>query len=80
MEIKLQKWGNSYGIRIPSIFLKELNIKINDKILIEQQYDKIVISKSKKNKISLKQEFEKYKGEDLSTEFEWDEPIGGEIW
>ena len=29
MELKLQKWGNSYGIRIPSTFLKSLNIKVN---------------------------------------------------
>lgn len=79
MEIKLQKWGNSTGIRIPSIFLKSLNIKTNDKVLIEQQDSKIVISKTKKNKISLKNEFEKYKGEDISTEFEWDESIGKEI-
>ena len=79
MEIKLQNLGNSTGIIIPSKFLKSLNIKTNDKVLIEQQDGKIVISKIRKNKISLIQEFEKYKGEDLSTEFEWDGSIGKEI-
>ena len=27
MEAKLQKWGNSDGIRIPNSFLKLLNLK-----------------------------------------------------
>lgn len=80
MELKLQKWGNSYGIRIPSIFLKELNIKENDKILIEKQDDKIVISKSKKQKVSLREKFNNYKGKNLSNEYSWDEAVGREIW
>ena len=32
MEARLQKWGNSDGIRIPSNFLKSLNLKTNDKV------------------------------------------------
>ena len=80
MELKLQKWGNSYGIRIPSVFLKSMGIKVTDKLLIEQQEDKIVISKSKKKKISLADRFANYKGENQAKEFIWDEPIGDEIW
>ena len=30
MEARLQKWGNSFGIRIPSNMLKSLNLKVND--------------------------------------------------
>ena len=80
MEIKLQKWGNSYGVRIPSTFLKTLNIGKNDKVLIEQKEDKIIISKSKKQKISLTERFKNYKGENESSTFGWDDPIGREIW
>lgn len=80
MEIKLQKWGNSYGVRIPSTFLKTLNIGKNDKVLIEQKEDKIIISKSKKQKISLTERFKNYKGGNESSTFVWDDPIGREIW
>lgn len=48
MEAKLQKWGNSDGIRIPSSFLKALNLKTNDKVFLIQKEDKIIISKPKK--------------------------------
>ena len=59
MEIRIQKWGNSYGIRIPSNIIKSLNIKVNDVLDIEQIDKKIVISISDKNKISLSEKFKK---------------------
>ena len=80
MEARLQKWGNSVGIRIPSSILKSLNLSINDKINLVEEDNKIIITKSKKSKIDLKELFEKYNGENLAKEFEWDDPVGNEIW
>ena len=81
MEAKLQKWGNSSGIRLPSAILKSLNLKVNDKVELTQENDKIVISViPKAKKISLEEEFKKYKGPNLAKEFVWDEPKGKEIW
>ena len=80
MEVRIQKWGNSFGIRIPSSILKSLDIKDNDLLTIEEKDEKIVITKSKKNKISLVKRFNEYKGEDLTGSFSWDKPVGKEIW
>ena len=80
VEARLQKWGNSLGIRIPSSILKTLNLKNNDQVDINYEDDKIVISKSKNNKISLEERFKEYKGENLAKEFNWDLPRGKEIW
>ena len=80
MEVRLQKWGNSDGIRIPSSILKSLNIKTNDKRIIEQVEDKIVITVSKNKKISLKERFDNYNKDNLSKEFVWDKNVGKEIW
>lgn len=80
MEARLQKWGNSAGIRIPSNILKSLDIKINDILNIEQDDEKIVISIPKKQKISLEERFKRYNGDNLAKEFSWDEPRGKEIW
>lgn len=60
METKIQKWGNSYGIRIPNMILKTLNIKADDLLVMENVDGKIVISKIKKNKVSLKDKFDNY--------------------
>ena len=79
MEAQIQKWGNSLGIRLPMSLLKELDIKVTDTIKIEKQDDKIILTKSNKKKISLKELFKNYQGEYENT-FEWDDPQGGEIW
>lgn len=80
MEAKIQKWGNSDGIRIPSSILKILKLKTNDKVDLSYQENKIIISKPLKEKISLEEKFSNYKGENLAKEFSWDEPQGKEIW
>ena len=80
MESRIQKWGNSDGIRIPSSILKSLNIKTNDILNIEQAGDKIIISVPKKKKISLEDRFKEYHGKNLAKEFSWDDNIGREIW
>lgn len=80
MEAKLQKWGNSDGIRIPSSLLKLLNLKTDDILNMTLENDKIIITKPKKTRISLKERFEKYNGENLAKDFSWDEDKGKEIW
>ena len=79
MKIRIQKWGNSDGIRIPSSILKSLNIKTNDILNIEQEDDELIISIPKK-KISLEDRFKKYHGKNLAKEFSWDDNVGKEIW
>ena len=80
MEAKLQKWGNSDGLRIPSSFLKALDLKTNDIVEMKQEDDRIIITKSEKRKISLEEKFKNYNGKNLSKEFIWDDPRGNEIW
>ena len=80
MEARIQKWGNSLGIRIPSNILKSLNIKTNDILNIELDDNKIVISVPQKKKISLEERFKEYNGENLAKNFSWDESVGKEIW
>ena len=80
MEAKLQKWGNSDGIRIPSSILKTLNLRTNDKVDLICEEDKIIITKSKIKKVSLEDKFKEYNGKNLSNNFIWDEKVGKEIW
>ncbi len=80
MEIRLQKWGNSVGIRIPNSLIKSLNLKVDDILNIREEDNKIVISKSKNMKINLQELFTNYDGENLTKEFSWDDSRGKEIW
>lgn len=83
MEARLQKWGNSDGIRIPSSFLKTLNLKTNDVVEIVQKEDVIIISKPKKKHLTLEERFRLF--EDLPNDekgivesYDWGEDLGKE--
>lgn len=80
MEARLQKWGNSDGVRIPKKILKTLNLKINDILTLEQAEDKIIISKRVDNKVSLREKFKEYKGKNWAKDFSLDDALGKEIW
>ena len=45
MAYRVQKWGNSNGIRIPKVYLDALNIKSGDAINIVRDENKIIITK-----------------------------------
>lgn len=69
MELRLwrqdfENGGNSGGIRIPSSFLKSLNLKTNDVVELMQKEDTIIISKPKKRHLTLEERFQMYENLD----------------
>ena len=60
--LRVQKWGNSQGIRLPKKILKDLGIDINDKIEISLNDGEIILRKVKKY-IDLDDLFTDYKGD-----------------
>lgn len=60
--LRVQKWGNSQGIRLPKKILKDLGIDVNDKIEISLNDGEIVLRKVKKY-IDLDDLFKDYKGD-----------------
>ncbi len=49
MQTVVQKWGNSLGIRIPSLYVKEFNLRNGNSVEITEEDGKIIISPPKKN-------------------------------
>ncbi len=83
MEVRIQKWGNSDGIRIPSSILKALNIKTNDKVDLIQEKDKIIIAKPKKRHLTLEERVEMFKSlpndeKGNAESYDWGEDLGKE--
>ena len=68
MQIKLQKWGNSLGIRIPASVISELKLRENDLLNLKLEYDKIIIKKD--NHKTIAEIFEGYTGDYVCEEFE----------
>ncbi|WP_300724425.1 AbrB/MazE/SpoVT family DNA-binding domain-containing protein [Lactobacillus hominis] len=88
-KIKLQKWGNSQGIRLSKSLLKELGIT-SEKATFEVKVKNKELILKKKKESKLAQRFEGFDYETYwknwekehpgqSKEPDWGEPVGNEI-
>ena len=56
--IKLKKWGNSQGVRLPKTILNEAHIKTDDVLNVKVDKNKNIILEKKKSESKLAQRFE----------------------
>ena len=77
MQTVVQKWGNSLGIRIPSVYAKEFELKNGSFVDIREEEGKIVII-PKKN--SLDGLLDKVTDENNHESIETGISVGNEEW
>lgn len=77
MEIRIQKWGNSLGIRIPMHLAKQLKLHENSPISLEIEGDRMILQPTK---YDLKQMLDSVTQENLHSETFHDDPQGNEEW
>lgn len=81
MITKLQKWGNSQGIRIPKSILESVNWNDDEKIELKIENDKIILEKVDNTKRkNIKELFENFNGKYEPIDIDWGKPEGDEIW
>lgn len=80
MLAKLQKWGNSQGIRIPKQLLSIASFKEGDEVEITAEYDKIIIRHVEKpiKKYNIEELFADYGAGTKQVEVDWGTPSGKE--
>ena len=77
---KIQKWGNSQGIRIPNKMLETLDLKVNDSISIEEGENCLKIKKVEEKLSNIDKLFLNYDGEYEKIDLDWDNEVGKEVW
>jgi antitoxin MazE len=77
---KIQKWGNSLGIRLPSVFTKELKLKENSSVEIKLIDKKIIIEPVEIVQYDLDELLSKVSEENIHEEIIFDGPEGKKIW
>ena len=82
MLTKIQKWGNSQGIRIAKSLLSDAQINVGDEVDILVDDGIMIVTPAKRIRGRLKLEDlvacipENYQ----TGEVEWGEPVGKEVW
>jgi len=77
MQTVVQKWGNSLGIRIPSLYVKEFNLRNGNSVEIIEEDGKIVILPPKK---TLEELLSRVTTENKHIAIETGPSIGNEEW
>lgn len=77
MNTTISQWGNSLGIRLPKIFLNQMNIQAGNKINISIKDDSIII---KKNKPDLQIMLKNISNKNIHKETPTGKLTGKEIW
>ncbi len=82
MHTKIQKWGNSQGLRLKKEVLGALDLSVGDSIKVFVKSGNIVISpiKKQRKRIDLNKLLAKMPKNYKTKEFDWGEPVGKEIW
>lgn len=77
MQAQVQKWGNSLGFRIPSLWAKDNNVKSGSKIEVIVEKEKIIILPQKK---TLDDMLAKVTPENIHSEISTGLSVGKEEW
>ena len=77
MQAVVQKWGNSLGLRIPSLWAKDNDIKNGSTVEVIMEKEKIIILPSKK---SLDDMLALVNEENIHSEVSTGYAVGKEAW
>lgn len=82
MVTKVQKWGNSQGLRLAKQMLEEARISIGDEVDVSARDGIIVITSVRRirGKQSLKDLVSRIPENYESEEIDWGRPVGREAW
>lgn len=79
MSIKIARWGNSLGIRIPKQIAEQVKLEEGDEIEITKEGNRLILTPQKK-KYTLEELLDGMNEEHLHSEVDWGEAMGREQW
>ncbi|PXF58592.1 MAG: transcriptional regulator/antitoxin, MazE [Deltaproteobacteria bacterium] len=82
MLAKIQKWGNSQGLRLAKHLLADAHIDVDDEVDIAVKDGNIIVSpaKKKRGRHNLKDLVARIPENYQTSEVDWGEPVGKEAW
>jgi antitoxin MazE len=80
MQTKIQRWGNSLGLRIPRSFAEEAGVEAGSQVDLSVREGNLVVRAAKRRKYRQSELLEKVTAKNLHDEVETGEPIGREVW
>jgi antitoxin MazE len=80
MNARIQKWGNSLGVRIPKSLAQDARIQEGSSVDLCVEEGRLIIAPRNKRKYTLKELVDKITPENMHGESDWGPPVGKEVW
>jgi antitoxin MazE len=82
MLAKIQKWGNSQGLRLTKNLLADAKLGVGDEVDVSVKDGIMIVAPAKKirGKLSLKDLVARIPKNYQADEVDWGEPVGKEVW
>ena len=80
MKTHVQKWGNSYAVRIPKPLAQETGLSLNSMVDLVLDDGNVVIRPVKVPRYTLRRLLAGITDENIHGESDWGKPMGEEIW
>lgn len=82
MLAKIQKWGNSQGLRLAKNLLADAQLGVGDEVDIRVKDGIMVVTPAKRNRgrHSLKDLVARIPKNYQTEEIDWGDPVGKEVW
>lgn len=80
MQTKIQKWGNSLGLRIPRSFAEEAGVGAGSEVDLSIQDGDLVVKSARRRKYRLKELLRKITAKNVHAEVDTGGPGGREVW
>jgi len=80
MQTRVQKWGNSLGLRIPKLFARELDMVAGSAMDLSVANGQLVVRPLRRKRFELHALLAEISDENLHEEISTGEPQGRESW
>lgn len=80
MVSKVQKWGNSQGLRLPKHVLESADISVGDEVEVIAQEGQILLKKVSPSKFNLEEMMARMPRDYQVHEESFGKPLGREVW
>ena len=80
MVTKVQKWGNSLGLRIPRAYAQEAGVEEGSPVDVTIEGDRIVIQPLRARRYALKDLVSLIREDNIHEEIQTGDPRGREVW
>ena len=80
MQTRIQKWGNSLGLRIPKSFAAEAQVEAGSTVDISVDDGQLVVRPLKRRKYVLRELLKDVTPKNVHREVDAGEPVGREAW